>query len=398
MDISDCDLVVVGAGFFGATIAERAAREAGAKVVVLDKRGHIGGNSFSRLDEQTGIEIHPFGTHIFHTNSENVWRYIQRFTEFNDYRHRVFTISRGQAYSMPINLGTICTYFGRAMTPDEARNLIEREVQAQGIVSPKNLEEKAIHSIGHSLYKAFIEGYTWKQWQTDLRALPAEIITRLPVRLNFNDRYFSDKYEGIPLDGYGEVFRRMLTHPNIEVVLDTDYFDVVDLISPNALTVYTAPIDRFYGFQEGPLGWRTIDLEWQVVPTGDFQGTAVMNYADAEIPYTRIHEFRHLHPERSYDRDRSVIAREYSRFAAHGDEPYYPINTLEDKAKYQRYAQRARKEPRTMFGGRLGTYRYLDMHQAIGAALKMFEHKVRPYLLEPGKPLVLNEGEGEAEI
>lgn len=386
MNFEGFDLVVVGSGFFGSTIAERASRELGLSVAVLDKRRHFGGNSYSEINSETGIEVHPYGTHIFHTNSEEVWTYINRFTEFTDYRHRVFTIHGERVFSMPINLNTIGTYFGRYIAPDEAKALIAAEIARENIGEPANLEEKAIKSIGRSLYEAFIRGYTMKQWQTDPTQLPASIIGRLPVRLTFDDRYFADRFEGMPRQGYGAIFNNMLKQPKIELMLGVDYFDIRHLIPAGTLVLYTGAIDRYYDYRFGELGWRTVDLEWEVAGTPDFQGTSVMNYADANVPFTRIHEFRHLHPERPFDGTKSIIAREYSRFAKAGDEPYYPIATPSDRDLYDKYVGLTQAEPDVIFGGRLGTYRYLDMHQAIGAALKCFDTQVAPRF-QNGKPL-----------
>lgn len=386
MNFDGFDLVVIGSGFFGTTIAERAARELGLNVAVIDKRAHFGGNSYSEINQETGIEVHPYGTHIFHTNSEEVWRYINKFTEFTDYRHRVFTVHGERVFSMPINLHTISSFFGRHFTPDEARALVAREMAAETIGEPANLEEKAVKSIGRSLYEAFIRGYTMKQWQTDPKQLPASIIGRLPVRFTFDDRYFFDRFEGMPQDGYGTIFRNMLSNPKINLMLGVDFFDIRHLIPSKALVIYTGAIDRYYDYQFGELGWRTVDLEWEVANTPDFQGTSVMNYADADIPFTRIHEFRHLHPERPFDGQKTIIAREFSRFAKAGDEPYYPIATPQDRDLYERYVALTTKEPNVIFGGRLGTYRYLDMHQAIGAALKCFDTQVVPWL-STRKPL-----------
>jgi UDP-galactopyranose mutase len=382
MEFSDFDLIIVGAGFYGATIAERGAA-AGLKIKVIEKREHIGGNCYSEIEPETGIEIHRYGTHIFHTNSENVWAYLNRFTEFTNYHHRVWTVANGLAYTMPINLGTICSVFGRAMSPSEARAIVAAEAGEVGGI-PRSLEEKAISSIGRTLYEKFVRGYTLKQWQTDPKLLPAEIITRLPVRFDFNDRYFADRFEGMPVNGYTEIFRKMLSHPNISVELGTDFFDVRKDISDQQLIVYTGPLDRFYDFKYGELGWRTVDLEKEIHDVPDFQGTAVMNYADSEVPFTRIHEFRHLHPERKYESTKTAIFREYSRKALKKDTPYYPINTETDRSIFVRYAGDAAKETNVLFGGRLGSYKYFDMHQAIGAALKAFEAEVLPFFQNKG--------------
>ena len=382
----DVDLVVVGAGFFGLTIAERCADELGLKVLVLERRHHIGGNAYSAPDPETGIEVHVYGSHLFHTSNRRVWEYCSRFTAFTDYRHRVFTNYHGRTYQMPINHGTICEYFGRALSPDEARALVAEQAAEVPVGQAQNLEEKAISLIGRPLYEAFIRGYTAKQWQTDPKELPPEIITRLPVRYTFDNRYFSDTYEGLPTLGYTAWLERMAAHPNIEVRLEKDFFDLRPDIVGAVPVVYTGPVDTYFDYAEGELSWRTLDFEREVVPTGDFQGTSVMNYADTEVPFTRIHEFRHFHPERDYPTDKTVIMREYSRFAQREDEPYYPVNTGGDRARLKKYREMAAREPSVIFGGRLGTYQYLDMHMAIGSALSMFDNKLRPHFAE-GAPL-----------
>jgi UDP-galactopyranose mutase len=374
------DLVVVGSGFFGLTIAERCANDLGLRVLVLERRSHIGGNAYTEAEPQTGIEIHRYGAHLFHTSNTKVWEYANRFTAFTSYQHRVFTIYKGRVYPMPINLGTMCEYFGTALTPDQARALVAEQSAEVEQGRAANLEQKAISLIGRPLYEAFYRGYTYKQWQTDLRELPAEIITRLPVRYTFNNRYFSDTYEGLPVDGYTAWLERMADHPHIEVRLDTDFSGMRADLAGNVPVVYTGPLDAYFGYAEGELGWRTLDFDLEVVDTGDFQGTPVMNYADEDVPYTRIHEFRHFYPERDwYPDDRTVIMREYSRLAGRGDEPYYPINTASDRARLLAYRQMAEREPGVLFGGRLGTYKYLDMHMAIGSALSMFEGRLRPF-------------------
>jgi len=381
--------VVVGSGFFGLTIAERAAAELDKRVLVLDRRPHIGGNAYSEAEPETGIEIHRYGAHLFHTSNKRVWDYVNRFTDFTSYQHRVFAKYQGQVYAFPMNLALINSFFGRSHTPDEARALIAEQASEIDTADAQNLEEKAISLIGRPLYEAFVRGYTAKQWQTDPKELGASIIARLPVRYDFNNRYFNDTYEGLPVDGYTAWLSKMADHPNIEVRLDTDYFDIRDEIPEGTPVVYTGPLDRYFDFAEGELGWRTLDFEQEVVGTGDFQGTSVMNYNDADVAFTRIHEFRHFHPERAYPTDKTVIVREYSRFAQPGDEPYYPINTADDRAKLARYRELARRETAArgvLFGGRLGTYQYLDMHMAIGSALTMFDNRIVPYFTQ-GRPL-----------
>jgi UDP-galactopyranose mutase len=381
------DLVVVGSGLFGLTIAERCASDLGLRVLILDRRNHVGGNAYSAPEPETGIEVHKYGAHLFHTSNRRVWEYVNRFTKFTGYQHKVFTKYQGQVYSFPMNLALINQFFGRSYTPSEARALVAEQASEIDTKDAKNLEEKAISLIGRPLYEAFVRGYTAKQWQTDPKELAAEIITRLPVRYNFENRYFNDAYEGLPVDGYTAWLERMVDHPNIEVRLSTDFFDVRDEYVGKVPILYTGPLDSYFGNSAGELSWRTVDLEVSVENVGDFQGTPVMNYADEDVPFTRIHEFRHFHPERDYyPKDKTVIVHEYSRFAESGDEPYYPINTPEDREKLLRYRELAKAEPNVLFGGRLGTYKYLDMHMAIGSALTMYDNKLRPHFAD-GTPL-----------
>ncbi|SFW50977.1 UDP-galactopyranose mutase [Amycolatopsis australiensis] len=388
-DFAGYDLVVVGSGFFGLTVAERAAAELGKKVLVLERRSHIGGNAYSEPDPETGIEVHKYGAHLFHTSNKRVWEYVNRFTEFTNYQHRVFGKYQGQVYPLPMNLALINQFFGKSHTPDEARELIAKQASEFQTDAAQNLEEKAISLIGRPLYEAFIRGYTAKQWENDPKNLGANIITRLPVRYTFDNRYFNDTYEGLPVNGYTAWLEKMAEHENIEIRLNVDYFDVREHIPAGTPTVYTGPLDRYFGYSAGRFTWRTVDFESEVAQTGDYQGTSVVNYNDEEVPYTRIIEFRHFHPERDYPKDKTVIFREYSRFANENDEPYYPINTPENREKLERYRELAKAEAReknVIFGGRLGTYKYLDMHMAIGSALSVFDNKIAPHLTD-GAPL-----------
>lgn len=383
--MQDVDLVVVGSGLFGLTIAERAAAH-GMRVQIIEKRDHIGGNAYSEIEPETGIEIHKYGAHLFHTSNERVWEYVNRFTEFTKYEHRVYTTHKGEVFPLPIGLGTVNQFFKSALGPADARALIAKHSSEIPLSGARNLEEKAISLIGRPLYEAFIRDYTGKQWQTDPTDLPAEVISRLPVRFNYDNRYFNDSHEGLPVRGYANWLSRMAEHPNISVALSTDFLDTSQPLNKAELVsrvpvVYTGPIDRYFDFAEGHLGWRTLDFEQEVLPIRDFQGTPVMNYADASVPYTRIHEFRHFHPERTeYPAEKTVIVREFSRFASGDDEPYYPVNTKEDRAKLIRYRALQESETAVLFGGRLGTYQYLDMHMAIASALNMFDAKISPLL------------------
>jgi UDP-galactopyranose mutase len=374
------DLVVVGSGLFGLTVAERAA-EQGLDVVIVERREHLGGNAWSETDPDTGIEVHRYGAHLFHTSNARVWDYVNRFTAFTPYQHRVWTVHRDEVYPLPINLGTVNQFFRSSMGPDAARALVAQQA-AELTGEPRNLEEKAISLIGRPLYEAFVRGYTAKQWQTDPTELPAEVISRLPVRYGYDNRYFNDTFEGLPVDGYAAWLTRMADHPRITVQLDTDALTPGHELSLEAVrgrvpVVWTGPVDRYFGDVHGALGWRTLDFEQEVLPVGDFQGAPVMNYADEDTPFTRILEFRHFHPERDYTTEKTVVVREYSRFAEPGDEPYYPVNTPEDRQRllaYRSLVDEERARHGVVFGGRLGTYQYLDMHMAIASALRLVDN------------------------
>ncbi|MDU1430621.1 MAG: UDP-galactopyranose mutase [Actinomyces sp.] len=382
------DLVVVGSGLFGLTIAEQAASRWGLRVAIVERRSHLGGNAYSEIDPETGIEVHKYGAHLFHTSNERVWEYVNRFTSFTSYVHRVWTTVDGVVYPMPVNLGTINQFFSAAYGPDEARALIAQqaaEVDGQEIT---DFESKGVSLVGRPLFEAFFKNYTAKQWQTDPKDLPASIISRLPVRYNYDSRYFNDKYEGLPVDGYTAWMERMVASDLIDVYLDTDFFDPENPLNKAAVVgkvpvVYTGPVDRYFDYSAGDPSWRTVDFEKEVVDTGDYQGCSVMNYGDIDVPFTRIIEFRHFHPERDYQDEKTVIFREFSRFADHGDEPYYPVNTAQDRERLEQYRELMKNEDRVFFGGRLGTYKYLDMHMAIASALTMLDNELAP-LFEDG--------------
>jgi UDP-galactopyranose mutase len=373
------DLIVVGSGFFGLTVAREAAECLNLRILVLEKRAHVGGNAYSYFDTKTDIEIHKYGSHLFHTSNERIWEYVNRFTKFTNYEHRVWAKHNNQIYSMPINLSTMSSFYGRSLSPTEAIDLIELSKEVDSKDSYENLEEKAISLIGRPLYEAFIKGYSHKQWSADPRDIPAEVITRLPVRYNFDSRYFSDKYQGLPVDGYTAWIERMIDHPNIEIQLATDFFEEINSYRGRIPIVYTGPLDSYFDYEFGELGWRTLDFQLETIDVPDYQGTSVVNYSDLDVPFTRIHEYRHLHPERDYTDSATVIAKEFSSFANKGDEPYYPMNLITDRAKLAQYKELAKQEKEVWFGGRLGSYKYLDMHMAIGAALKLFENEVFPH-------------------
>ncbi len=376
------DVLVVGAGLFGLTIAERLTRILGKRVLLIDQRNHIGGNCASENDSITGIECHKYGAHLFHTSLEHVWQYVNQFTKFTNYVHKVYTTHDGVVYPLPINLGTINQFFQAAYTPDEAKVKIAGQA-ASAPEHPQNLAEQGISLIGQPLFDAFIKNYTAKQWQTPAEELSPDIIKRLPVRYNYDNRYFNDTYEGLPVNGYNAWFQNMISQcgKNLSVRLETDYFtdpEIQELRESGILTIYTGPIDRFYDYRFGELKWRSLDFKKEVLGVDDFQGCPVMNYADLEPKYTRIHEFKHFHPERhtggyAPNSSKTVIVREYSKTWHRGDEPYYPVNTAEDRAMLTKYQALASDDTNIIFGGRLGEYAYYDMDKTIAAALAKFD-------------------------
>lgn len=376
MDFKDLKYLIVGSGFFGSVIAERIANDLNEKVVVIDKRPQVGGNCYSERDDETGIEYHKYGTHIFHTSDKKVWEYINRFTSFNGYRHQVLAMHNNRAYQMPINLETINSFYGVNLKPFEVDDFLSSEISKEKIADPQNLEEKAISLIGRPLYEAFIKGYTMKQWHKDPKLLPVSIIDRLPFRKNYEESYFFDYWQGMPLGGYAELFKRILEHKNIEVRLSVDYFDINGQIPDSCKVIYSGPIDRFFNYKYGKLEWRTLDFEREVVGVEDFQGTAVINYPELSVPYTRIHEPRHLHPERAYIKQKSLILREYSKWGT-SDNGHYPVNTINNERIFAKYLEERKKSKDVIFGGRLADYKYYDMDKVIGLALEVYEGYIK---------------------
>ena len=364
-------VTVVGAGLYGAVLAERFA-SSGIPVLMLDKRNHVGGNSWSRPDPATGVEEHVYGPHIFHTSDERSWKYANRFTSFNGYRHTVWARRKGRIYPLPFGLASINLLLGRAMGPAEAREWVAEEVAREGIAEPRNLEEKALSLVGRTIYEAFIREYTEKHWGRKATELPAYIITRLPLRWTFDTGYYTSRWQGIPSDGYGEWFRRMLKHPLVDLRLNTDFFDVRASLPPTGLTVFTGPIDRFFDYRFGRLSWRSVRWEKEVKDVPDFQGTSVINECDGNVPWTRIYEYAHFTPERKFER--TIVHREFSFAPGPDDDLFYPVGTPEDAAKLAKYREAAAAEcPDILFGGRLGCYSYWDMDKAIAVALGDFD-------------------------
>ena len=356
------DYLIVGAGLYGAVFARQAA-DAGKKVLVIDKRDHIAGNVYTK--PIAGIQVHMYGAHIFHTNSKEVWNYVNRFAAFNRFTNSPVANYKGELYSLPFNMYTFNRMWG-VVTPQEAAAKIEQQRKAAGITEPKNLEEQAISLVGTDIYEKLIKGYTEKQWGRPCRDLPAFIIQRLPVRLTFDNNYFNALYQGIPIGGYTKMVEQMLS--GIEVRLGVDYLQQRQALDALAeRVVYTGPIDAFFGFRLGHLAYRSVRFETEVLDIPNFQGNAAVNYTDTETPWTRIIEHKWFE---FGDQPKTVISREYSAEWKPGDEPYYPVNDEKNNALYQQYKALAENEPKVLFGGRLGSYRYYDMDGVIAAALE----------------------------
>ena len=359
------DDLIVGAGLFGATFARQMTRR-GRRVLVIDKREHVGGNVYTR--ELEGIQVHQYGAHIFHTNDKAVWDYVNRFAEFNRYTNSPVANYRGELFSLPFNMYTFNKLWG-VVTPREAEEKIRQQREAAGISEPKNLEEQAISLVGTDVYEKLVKGYTEKQWGRPCSELPAFIIRRLPVRFTFDNNYFNARFQGIPVGGYTAMVERMLS--GIEVRLGVDYLE--DKAAWDALAdrvVYTGPIDRYFDYCFGPLEYRSVRFETQVLDMPNYQGNAVVNYTDRETPYTRVIEHKHFE---FGTQPKTVISREYSSEWKLGDEPYYPVNDEKNAALYREYKALADREAHVLFGGRLGEYKYYDMDAVIARALALAE-------------------------
>lgn len=357
------DYLIVGAGLFGAVFAERA-KACGKNVLVIDKRNHLGGNIYT--EEIEGIQVHKYGAHIFHTNDKAVWEYVTRFAEFNRYTNSPVANYNGEIYSLPFNMYTFNKMWG-VVTPDEAKAKIREQRAASGITEPKNLEEQAISLVGTDIYERLVKSYTEKQWGRPCTSLPSFIIRRLPVRFTYDNNYFNALYQGIPIGGYTATVENMLS--GIEVRLGVDYLEnreELDALCDRV--VYTGPIDSYFGYCYGPLGYRSVRFETEILDTDNYQGNAVVNYTDAQTPYTRIIEHKHFE---FGQQPKTVISKEYSREWQPGIEPYYPINDEENGALYEKYKALREREKKTVFGGRLAEYRYYDMDAVIASALRV---------------------------
>lgn len=355
-------IAVVGAGFSGAVVAYELAKD-GHQISVFETRSHIGGNCFTKRDDDTGVLVHQYGPHIFHTDDEEVWSFVNRLTEFKDYVNRVKSTVKGRVYSLPVNLHTINQFFEKSLSPKEAENFI-KSLAENGNGEAENFEEQALNFIGKDLYNAFFKGYTKKQWGIDPKEIPASILKRLPIRFNYDDNYFFHKYQGMPVNGYTVIFEKLFEADNIKVILNKKFNQ------ENAYkydhVFYSGPLDSWFNKRYGSLGYRTLDFHREVLD-GDFQGCAVMNYGDENIPFTRITEHKHFAPWEKFNE--TVIFREYSRECGENDIPYYPIRLTKDKNLVYKYIELAKKEEKVSFIGRLGTYRYIDMDVTIREAL-----------------------------
>ena len=367
--------LVIGAGFSGAVLANRLTAELDCTVDVWDERNHIGGNCFTKRDEETGITLHVYGPHIFNTDKKEIWDFVNSLVEFRPYVHRVKAISGGKMYSLPINLDTINRIFDKNFTPAKAKAFLEK-LTNKTIDNPKNFEEQALRDVGLQLYKAFFYGYTKKQWGCEPVELPASVLKRIPLRFNYNDNYHDNTFTGIPVNGYTALFEKLFANPAIKVTLNKKYNAAEDT-SPYNHVFFTGPIDAYFNHKYGRLGYRTVTFESHRT-TGDFQGTAQVNYCDAEVPYTRIIEHKHFSPWEHHAK--TIYSKEFSKETEPSDVPYYPKRLSADKIILKKYFDEAKQLKGVSFLGRLATYRYMDMHHVIGEALT-FSEKFQAFIL-----------------
>ena len=355
------DYLIVGAGLFGAVVAHEASLR-GKKCLVIDRRDHIAGNVYT--EDIEGIQVHKYGAHIFHTSDRKIWDYVNQFAEFNHYINSPIAVYGDELYNLPFNMNTFSKMWG-IKTPHEAQKIIADQIADLDIEEPKNLEEQALKLVGRDVYEKLIKGYTQKQWGRECKDLPAFIIKRLPLRFTYDNNYFNDRYQGIPVDGYTAMVEKMLS--GVEVRLSTEYDDIKDEIDADKV-IYTGMIDKYYDYSEGVLEYRSVRFETEVLDMDNYQGNAVVNYTAADVPYTRIIEHKHFNFGRQ---PKTVISREYSSEWRKGDEPYYPVNNERNDELYKKYEAMAEKEDKVVFGGRLGQYKYYDMDKVIAAALEM---------------------------
>ena len=359
------DYLIVGSGLFGSVFAYEA-KKRGKKCLVIDKRPHIGGNIY--CEEIEGINVHKYGAHIFHTSNKKIWEYINQFAEFNNYINSPVAIYKDELYNLPFNMNTFSKMWN-IKTPAEAKEMIAKQVAETGITEPKNLEEQGLSLVGKDVFEKLVKGYTEKQWGRDCKDLPAFIIKRLPVRFTYDNNYFNDRFQGIPMGGYTKIIEKMLD--GVEVMTDTDYFDFIkDNPDIAEKTLFTGMIDEYFRYQLGALEYRSVRFETEVLDTDNYQGNAVVNYTAREVPYTCIIEHKHFEFGKQ---EKTVISREYSSEWKVGMEPYYPVNNKQNNALFEKYRELADKEENVIFGGRLGNYKYYDMDKVIEAALELVE-------------------------
>lgn len=362
------DYLIVGSGLFGSIFAYEAGKK-GKQCLVVEKRDHIGGNIYTK--EVEGIQVHQYGAHIFHTSNREVWEYVQQFAEFNRYTNSPVANYKGEIHNLPFNMNTFNKLWG-VVTPAEAKAKIEEQAAAYRTEHPANLEEQALNLVGKDIYEKLIKGYTEKQWGHRATELPPEIIKRLPVRYIYDNNYFNDIYQGIPIGGYTAMIEKMLA--KAEVRLGVDYLEHKDELDALAeKVVYTGPIDAYYGYQFGELEYRSVSFETEVLDQPNYQGNAVVNYTEYEVPYTRIIEHKHFE---FGTQDKTVISREYPAAWKKGDEPYYPVNNEKNNMLYHSYEELAKEEKKVIFGGRLGTYKYMDMHHVVAEALRVTKEEL----------------------
>ncbi len=363
------DYLIVGSGLFGSVFAHEASKN-GKKCLVIEKRHHVGGNIYT--EEIEGIQVHKYGAHIFHTSNERVWEYINGFADFNNYINSPIAIYKDELYNLPFNMNTFSKLWG-IKTPQEAKEIIDTQIKALGIGTPSNLEEQALSLVGSDVYKKLVKGYTEKQWGRKCSELPAFIIKRLPLRFTYNNNYFNDKYQGIPVGGYTRIIEKMLD--GIDVLLDTDYYDLVKKYDNIAdKTIFTGSIDKFFGYKYGVLQYRTVKFDTEILDCDNYQGNAVVNYTDKEVPYTRIIEHKHFE---FGQQKKTVISKEYSVEWSDDLEPYYPVNNSENDKIYMQYEKLSEQCKNVLFGGRLGKYKYYDMDKVVLEALTLVDVELK---------------------
>lgn len=369
MDLAGTKFLIVGAGLFGSVLAERIANDMEEKVIIIDRRDHIGGNCYSEIDEETGIEYHKYGVHVFHTSNREVWEYINLFSTFISYQHQVLASWKDNIYQLPVNLNTINSVFQVNLKPYEVDNFLDSD-KLQYDDTPKNAEEAAINKMGFTIYKGFFYNYTMKQWEVDPKYLPVSIIDRIPFRKNYNNNYYKDIWQGLPENGYANLFYNMLLNPKISIFLNTDYSSIRKLISSSCTVIYTGKIDEFFNGKLGSLEWRSLKFKKEIRHIDDFQGVAQMNFPEKHIKHIRIYEPKHLYPHRGYKKDKTLLIYEYPE--SKGD-PFYPVLNKRNQDIFEQYELASRELKNVFFGGRLGNYKYYNMDEVISTALKTYE-------------------------